>query len=158
MIKIKSFPNSTMFACMKLKKISTSICFVIFSVLLSACETEQAFDSPEAYGPLKIIGGVSGALYVGTEFNVEFGVTGGQAPYKYRYLKQAPEGSEFEDIQSENTLDLSIEVLDAAKPAFRLKGIVTAPEAGGNQDSTAIKSTFYLEANQYVGKMREPCR
>jgi len=144
-----------MFACMKLKKISTSICFVIFSVLLSACETEQAFDSPEAYGPLKIIGGVSGALYVGTEFNVEFGVTGGQAPYKYRYLKQRPEGSEFEDIQSENTLDLSIEVLDAAKPAFRLKGIVTAPEAGGNQDSATIKSTFYLEVTDGIDTVVE---
>jgi hypothetical protein len=155
MIPTKSSPNSTMFACMKLKKISKFISFVIFSVLLSACETEQAFDSPEAYGPLRIIGGVSGALYVGTEFDVEFGVTGGQAPYKYRYLKQRPEGSEFEDIQSENTLDLSIEVVDGAKPAFRLKGIVTAPEAGGNEDSTTIKSTFYLEVTDGIDTVVE---
>ena len=84
--------------------------FLLISLILFGCETELPADAEGAYGPLDIIGTTSNNVYIGAEYNVEFGVKGGQAPYRYRYLKSPPEGYDFDLPEAENILDFSIEV------------------------------------------------
>ncbi len=140
-------------ACHKLNKISNIFWFSVFSLLLSACETEQSFDAPEAYGPLRLIGTPVSTLYSGTRFDVEFGVSGGQAPYRYRYLKEQPEGFGFDTLQAENGLEFNILEGGGAKSSFRLQGAVLA--ADDSDSSSTTKSAYYIEVTDGINTIVE---
>ncbi|TNC82930.1 MAG: hypothetical protein C9356_00295 [Oleiphilus sp.] len=130
--------------------LNKSFLVLLALVCLSGCETEIPADSDGAHGPLDIIGSTSNRVYIGAEYNVEFGVKGGQAPYRYRYLKEAPGGYDFEVPDAVNHLDFTIEVTDGAKPAFRLRGLPGLPEDQDFESFSPIKSAFYLEVSDGV--------
>lgn len=82
--------------------------------------------SPE---PLRIIGRPFNKLYYDSFFEAEFGASGGDGQYRYRYI-QNPLSLDGEPInESENPVEMTIEVLDSAKPGFVLKALpTTLPE------------------------------
>lgn len=131
-------------------KLKKPFLLILIPLSLLGCETELPADASGAHGSLDIIGSAFERIYIGVEYDVELGVKGGQAPYRYRYLKNPPEGYGFEVPEAENHLDFTIEVTDGAKPAFRLRGLPGLPEDQDFESFSPISSAFYLELTDGV--------
>jgi len=133
------------------KTVSVTRAFILFLLIaLVGCESELPADSVDSNGPLRIIGSPTGSFYIGRPYTFEFGVAGGQGPYKYRYLREAPEGGEFEDPDAPNYLDASLEVLDDAKAAFFFHVVPELPDDVSFTEFNSVKSAFYIEVTDGV--------
>ena len=94
---------------------SRVIATIALLVVLTGCETQTSADA------LQIIGNPPSEVYYGNYFEFEFGVSGGQGPYSYRYVRNPKNGSENAD---ENYHEFQIREGDTpAKPSFILSGI-----------------------------------
>ena len=98
--------------------------------------------SPE---PLSIIGNPPSSLYYDAQFEFEFGASGGDGNYRYRYI-QNPIALNGDSINSSpNPVEMSIEILDSAKPAFKLKAQPEIPENINFEELTDQTYTYQIE-------------
>ncbi len=116
--------------------------FCIFTVMfITACDTELSSE------PLAIIGTPANTLYYDSVFQYTFGVSGGEGPYRYRYI-QNPEGEEDQDSSfEENPVEMSIEVVDGAKPSFILRGTPKVPDGVSFEELDSGKFKYELEVS-----------
>lgn len=112
--------------------------FILFAIIImSGCDTEI---SPE---PLRITGDPPETLYYGSEFVYNFGASGGDGVYRYRYI-QKPE-LDADSVFEDNPVEMNIEVLDGARPRFRLRGIPILPENAIIEEINSQKYTYQIE-------------
>lgn len=105
---------------MDYKRTLLKFIFISFAIsIISACDTEI---SPE---PLSITGIPPDLLYYDAEFKYEFGASGGDGVYRYRYI-QDPDIDGNAELEA-NPVVMNIEVVDSAKGAFILRGVPTLP-------------------------------
>ena len=98
--------------------------------------------SPE---PLRIIGNPPSTLFYDSNFIFEFGAAGGDGEYRYRYI-QNPISSLGEPVNpSENPVEMTIEVLDSAKPVFLLRALPTLPDDISFDELNDRTFTYELE-------------
>lgn len=105
---------------------------IVLAALLSACGSADSDltigslkTSPE---PLRITGTPASTLFYDSVFTHEFGAAGGDGVYRYRYI-QNPVDSRGEPLNEvENPVEMTIEVLDDAKPFFKLIALPVVPE------------------------------
>lgn len=128
-----------------LKHISKIISFFSLLVFLSACDTEV---SPE---PLKITGNPPNQLYYGSPYEYTFGATGGDGVYRYRYIQNP--SIEDDDELTENPVEMSIEVLDSAKPQFKLRALPKLPDDADLSTIGSQKHRYQIELTDGVNKI-----
>lgn len=131
--------------------IKLMLILLVFSILVSACgkQSESGRKSDESFStgthldasPLQIIGQPVSTLYYDVEFEFEFGASGGDGLYQYRYIQNPELGGDGETSDS-NILEFSIENTNAAKPSFWLRGVPRIPE-GSNFDSVDNRNMVY---------------
>jgi hypothetical protein len=98
--------------------------------------------SPE---PLQIIGIPPANLFYDSAFRFEFGASGGDGKYRYRYI-QNPVSLSGEPLNaSPNPVEMSIEVLDAAKPSFALRALPILPDDINFDELNDRTFTYQLE-------------
>lgn len=96
----------------------------LFMSVIAGCDVDI---SPE---PLRIIGPSSNTqidMYYDSEFKYEFGASGGDGVYRYRYIQNPIEIDSITAGVEENTVEMSIEVTDDAKPSFLLRAVPKIP-------------------------------
>jgi len=125
-------------------KHSTSLIIKGFLLLflLSGCSEEVTTGSKIEPESLVILGVPLATIYYDQEIELEFGASGGDGVYRYRYI-QNPEKAEDEGEDFVfNPLELEVENNDAAKPSFSLKGIIKS-ENGVEADDALIGTFSY---------------
>lgn len=118
--------------------------FALLALLLSGCETEL---SPE---PIRIVAPdrpFSEEWFIGSPFEYEFGIDGGSGSYSVEYLKSPPDGFGFETPSNENTVDMQVEILEGARPLFRLYGIPEVDDPTGTGGFSELEVQYYIRVN-----------
>jgi len=111
---------------------------LILAIVLTGCETRL-----EPSG-LKIIGQPPVNMYYDSAFAFEFGVSGGEPPYRYRYI-QNPEGDEVDDDFEFNPVELTIDDTADNKPSFWLRGVPALPEGVNIETVSTLTRKYQLE-------------
>ena len=114
--------------------------FCVFATfILVGCDTDV---SPE---PLQIIGTPPETLYYDSVFQYTFGASGGDGTYRYRYI-QIPDTEEDQDTTfNDNPVEMTIEVIDGAKPSFILRGIPRLPNDTSFDELNNTRHKYQLE-------------
>lgn len=123
------------------QSISLIVKAFLLLVILSGCSEELTTGSKIEPESLKIIGTHSATLYYDMEIELEYGASGGDGVYRYRYI-QNPDIEDREEDFKFNPLELEVENNDAGKPSFSLKGIIK-PEAGVAVDELEVGTFSY---------------
>lgn len=113
----------------------------------SGCETHISPEQSNSanLGKLKIIGDFPAEIYYDVPFAAQFGVSGGDGVYRYRYIQNPENGDEDEEGFEFNHVSMNIENTDGAKASFWLRGIPQLPD-GASFDSSLTKNLkFQLE-------------
>ena len=105
--------------------------------LLTGCETHLSEDE------LEIVGDPPRGqnMYYDVEFSYEFGGTGGDGTYRFRYI-QNPEPEDDQQVDDDNPVELFIRELDGEKSGFVLHGVPRLPD-GQDFDSASTRTVRY---------------
>lgn len=107
--------------------------------LIVGCDTDV---SPE---PLRISGTPPEELYFDSVFEYEFGASGGDGKYRYRYIRNPENIEDRPDNFIENPVEMSIQVKDDAKASFSLLAIPKIPDGSVFDELTNQKYKYEIE-------------
>ncbi len=133
---------------MDYQRILIRFIFFIFTVnFISGCDTDV---SPE---PLRITGTPPTLLFYDAPFEYTFGATGGDGVYRYRYI-QNPDIDDNAEL-TENPVEMNIEVIDGAKPSFKLRAVPKVPTDVNFDGLTTQKHRYQIELTDGVNTVTE---
>lgn len=117
--------------------ISNLLAALCLALLLTGCETRSSTDA------LVIIGEPPTDVFYDSYFEFEFGVSGGEGPYSYRYVQNP---SDRDENLNENYQVFEVRDGDtAAKPSFILSGIPRLRDGESFEDVSGESFSFAVE-------------
>ncbi len=120
----------------------------LLGTLLSGCETHLNSE------PLQLIGEPPKVAYFDSEFGYQFGASGGDGLYKYRYIPN-PESRTRSESDIENYLSLTMTPLDENKPNSWLWGLVTLPPGQSFATVSEMELTYEVEVSDGSSRVRK---